>query len=253
MTKRVLIADRSKPSVVIISEMLKDKYPDVSISIASTGREVLKCAKEIKLDLVVMEFFHDDIDGVEVAKRLKKLDARIPIIFTTFENEDFYDSYNKDLFYFQDCSSIQYKPIKTKQFEKVVDKYLQPGARVERRFNTNQPLSFKVKHRRTRRKKEWHGVMENMSLSGFCLSNIEESLVGTEETIEFDFHSLFKKKSKKGADFTIKGEILWVDKENGKCGGIIKTPTKKNHKEILSYLKEVMIQDTYNQAKAEFL
>lgn len=244
MTKQVLIADQSKPNVVIISEILKDKYQDVSIILAEDGRDVLRLIKKKNIDLLIMEFFQPDVDGVEVAKRIKKTDNHLPIIFTTVRNDDFIERFNEELFCFQDCSEIQFKPIQSGPFEKVVDRYLSKKGRIERRFELDVPFSFKVKHHRTRKMTQVRGTMHNMSLSGFCISNITQGVLGSESSIEFELNKILAKRKRDGV--TLKGEIKWVDAENKRMGGILKPTTKRDQKVVLGYLQDLSKQKKFS-------
>ncbi len=66
---RVLCVDDDRPTVTIISGVLKKDGYDVDV--AYDGNGGLKKAKEFKPDLIVLDIMMPDMDGYEVCRRLK--------------------------------------------------------------------------------------------------------------------------------------------------------------------------------------
>ncbi len=237
--KNIVIADHSKPNVVIISEILKDRYEDISIKMAMNAKEILYYVRNEPIDMVILEFLQPDMDGVEIVKRIKKV-SNIPVIFTTIENDEFYNRFNQELFHFQDCAEVQIKPIHSDKFISIIDRYLTKTGRIEKRFDTDKPISFYVKHRRSRKKKQMQGVLKNISMSGFCLGEIEIPLVGSEETIGFEVDKLHPRSKKvTEGQLLIKGKVLWVNKKTGEMGGKLMASSGADRKRLLSQLKDL--------------
>lgn len=81
---RILVVDDESLNRFLISHMLEEAgYNDCYE--ADNGREALQLAERIKPDLVLLDVMMPDMDGYEVAPKLKKLagDIYLPIIFIT--------------------------------------------------------------------------------------------------------------------------------------------------------------------------
>lgn len=81
---RILIVDDESLNRFLLSHMLEEAgYTDCYE--AESGHEALKLAERIKPDLVLLDVVMDDMDGYEVAPKLKQLagDIYLPIIFIT--------------------------------------------------------------------------------------------------------------------------------------------------------------------------
>ncbi len=81
---RILIVDDESLNRFLLSHMLEEAgYNDCYE--AESGHEALRLAERIKPDLVLLDVVMDDMDGFEVAPKLKQLagDIYLPIIFIT--------------------------------------------------------------------------------------------------------------------------------------------------------------------------
>lgn len=66
---RILCVDDDRPTVTIISSVLKkDGY---EVQVAYDGHDGLKKAKEMKPDLIILDIMMPDMDGYQVCKHLK--------------------------------------------------------------------------------------------------------------------------------------------------------------------------------------
>ena len=83
--KTILIVDDEPFNVSILSELLS-KYKSIT---AKNGQEALLRANNFKPDLIILDIMMPEMDGFEVAKRLKEnpLTNNIPIIFVTAKSD----------------------------------------------------------------------------------------------------------------------------------------------------------------------
>jgi two-component system OmpR family response regulator len=76
---RVLIVD-DEPSITdAVATALR--YEGFTTSEAATGRDAMRAAEEFKPDLVILDIMLPDLDGLSIARRLRDLPERVPVIF----------------------------------------------------------------------------------------------------------------------------------------------------------------------------
>jgi len=56
---------------------------EIQLTTASSGEEALKAVPKLKPDLVIMDIRMGGLDGLETLRRLRRLDARLPVIMMT--------------------------------------------------------------------------------------------------------------------------------------------------------------------------
>ncbi len=80
---RILCVDDDRPTVTIISGVLKKE--DYEVQIALNGEEGLRTAREMKPDLLILDIMRPGMDGYEVCRRLKNDPdtARIGVLMLT--------------------------------------------------------------------------------------------------------------------------------------------------------------------------
>ena len=98
----ILIADSCKPSVVMSSEVFKDKLPGSVVHVAGTGKECLELLVQVKPDMCVVDFDLPDADGVTLITAMRKL-YKGPILLTAFPDKIVKDAVDADLFAFNDA------------------------------------------------------------------------------------------------------------------------------------------------------
>jgi len=83
--KTILIVDDDASNLAILYELLT-MYDRLT---ASSGEEALELARINKPDLILLDIMMPEMDGIEVARRLKenRQTAKIPIIFVTAKTD----------------------------------------------------------------------------------------------------------------------------------------------------------------------
>jgi two-component system OmpR family response regulator len=78
---KVLVVD-DEPSITdLVSMALRCERFDVRV--AGNGREALEAVESFSPDLAVLDIIMPDIDGFEVAQRLRNQGVKLPILFLT--------------------------------------------------------------------------------------------------------------------------------------------------------------------------
>lgn len=92
MTKRKAEAARKAPSIILIVDdesavlaLLRRilSTEDAEILEAQSGAEALEIARRTRLDLVILDVRLPDVSGVEVLRRVRKIDGMLPVIMIT--------------------------------------------------------------------------------------------------------------------------------------------------------------------------
>ena len=78
---RVLIVDDEVNLAELISMALR--YEGWDVSTANTGSKAVSAAKQFRPDAVVLDMMLPDFDGIEVLRRMRSIDARLPVLFLT--------------------------------------------------------------------------------------------------------------------------------------------------------------------------
>jgi DNA-binding response OmpR family regulator len=81
MKKHILVVDDDKEIVNLYRRALE--YEGYQVNTATTGNQAIEIAQEFKFDIALVDMFLPDIRGDQVAKKLRKLDNSIRIIFIT--------------------------------------------------------------------------------------------------------------------------------------------------------------------------
>ena len=79
---KILIVDDDKNVTFFLEEFLKQKGY-AQIQIVATGEEALKAMQENNIKLVLLDIRLPDIDGVEVLRKIKRINKDINVIMIT--------------------------------------------------------------------------------------------------------------------------------------------------------------------------
>lgn len=259
----VLIVDAYKSSLVMTSEVFKDKVPGCNICIAASGKEGLEHFENQEFDLVVVDFDLPDTDGVTLSKFLRKVYSG-PILITAFPEKVVVDAIESELFAYRDSSDWVRKPVKFEDLSEKIDRYLNDKTRVRKRYITDIGALLVGKGAgRGKRAPKIKGNIINLSIGG-ALVDLDDQMkmkIGDEITVTFHMPALGVQSSlaaaidlpsiandaslkppdtaefKKGSS-KIKAKIAWTTK-NKKQAGILFEKLTETHRKAL---ESVMMQ-----------
>ncbi|WP_127503789.1 response regulator transcription factor [Actinoplanes solisilvae] len=80
-TARVLVVDDEPNISALLGATLR--LVEFDVRVAETGHAALRAAEEFDPDLVVLDVMLPDLDGFEVATRLRAAGSRVPVLFLT--------------------------------------------------------------------------------------------------------------------------------------------------------------------------
>ena len=79
--KKILICEDEADAIVYLNNKLKRE--DYEVHTAVDGKEAIEKAREMKPDLILLDIRMPKLDGLEVAKQIRKSDTHAKIIFIT--------------------------------------------------------------------------------------------------------------------------------------------------------------------------
>lgn len=137
--KKILIADTSKASLVMTSEVFKDNFPGVQVIVAKSSAEAIELAKSAgPVDAFIIDFDLPDRDGAHTAARIKKL-CNTPVLITAFDRPEVTESIERELAAYDDCLSWLKKPVKSEVVVAVATRFCEGKYRCQRRVACEMP------------------------------------------------------------------------------------------------------------------
>ncbi len=165
----ILIADACKPSLVMSSEVFKDKITGATILVATTGRQTLEILAQQKADMCVVDFDLPDVDGVTLIHMMRRM-YKGPILLTAYPDKIVEQAVKSDLFAFNDAGAWIPKPVKFDALSEKIDQFLLDKHRLGRRFQIEIDTMIIGKGAgRGKRAPKVTGRITNMSLGGACI------------------------------------------------------------------------------------
>ncbi len=250
MTK-VLIADAIKPSLVMSSEVFKDKISGCTVIIAQTGEDAVRMAEEEKPDLCLVDFDLPDVDGPALVIALRRVYSG-PILMTAYPDKNVEQAVEDHLFAYNDASAWIRKPIKFDQLSAQIDCFLIEQKRTGKRFNIELPMQVIAKAAgRGKRAPKSAGVVTNLSLGGACIQLDTSMKMKTEQelTLSVNIPATTRSSSKPSKSLTVKSKakaktndtkikatVAWIAKD-GQVGLRFANLTDNQQKGIEAFLK----------------
>ena len=122
---RIAICDDVKPTLDFISREVDEKFAQNglghSIEAFTSGAAFLESHRKAPFDIVFLDIVMPDIDGFEVAKKIRSIQAKTYIIFITTESGLVYDSLDFQPFHFIPKGSLS---VVRERLEHVSDKLI---------------------------------------------------------------------------------------------------------------------------------
>ena len=169
----ILIADSCKPSLVMSSEVFKDKISGAVVHVATTGKQCLEILAQEKPDMCVVDFDLPDTDGVTLIQAMRKF-YQGPILLTAYSDESVRQAVETDLFAFNDAGAWIPKPVKFEVLSDKIDQFLLTNHRVGRRFPVEMATTVIGRGAgRGKRAPKVSGRLVNVSLGGVCVALAE--------------------------------------------------------------------------------
>ncbi|MES2743859.1 MAG: response regulator [Bdellovibrionota bacterium] len=215
----VLIADACKPSLVMTSEVFKDKMAGTIVDVATTGKDALEYLNTKKPDLCVVDFDLPDVDGPALVEAMRKVYSG-PILMTAFPNAIVKQAVEENLFAYSDASAFIQKPVSFEDLSEKIDRFLVSKYRLEKRFDSEFTTELVGKAAgRGKRAPKVTGTIVNISLSGACVKLESGSKVKKtqEVTMSIELPSDAAEKKKKaaaaaaGTEAKIKATVAWIN------------------------------------------
>ncbi len=142
--KKILIADSSKASLVMTSEVFKDHYPGIQVLVARSAAEAMEMAKNHSgVDAFVIDFDLPDANGAHTAFRLKKL-YNTPILITAFDHPEVTHSIEQALKQYPDCQSWLKKPVNPELVIAVAQRFCDGKIRAQKRISCRIPVFAEI-------------------------------------------------------------------------------------------------------------
>ena len=165
----ILIADASKASLVMSSEVFKDKIPGAIILVATTGKDCLELVQKNAVDMCVVDFDLPDVDGVTLVAAMRKT-WKGPILLTAYPDK-VVEHAAQELFAFNDAGGWIRKPVKFDELSEKIDRFLLDRHRLGRRFEFEvKTLVVGKGAGRGKRAPKVQGRIVNLSLGGLCIA-----------------------------------------------------------------------------------
>jgi CheY-like chemotaxis protein len=171
---QILIVDAIKSSIVMTSEIIKDHLPGCSILIANTGQEAVVIAQEKPLSLIITDIDLPDTDGITLTKYLRQT-LRIPILITTFPEQQAIDAINMELFAYHDAADWIKKPVTAEELAGKLERYVTNKSRIEKQFQTALDAILTSNNPKLKKPPQIKGNILNLSIGG-ALLELEEKL-----------------------------------------------------------------------------
>lgn len=173
---KILIADHGKASLVMTSEIVKDKFPGAVVIIADSGKQAVELTKDKKPDICIIDFDLPDADGASLIALMRTF-YKGPILLTAYPDPAVELAVSAELFGYDDASSWVSKPVKMEVLAEKIDTFINKSYRIETRFSGKVDAVVVGKSLgRGKKAPSIEGTMSNISLNGLCIE-LDEKLV----------------------------------------------------------------------------
>ena len=79
--RRILIVDDEPAVLALLRRILSTE--DAEILAVRSGAQALEIARQTRLDLVILDVRLPDVSGVDVLRRVRRIDGKLPVIMVT--------------------------------------------------------------------------------------------------------------------------------------------------------------------------
>ena len=213
MTK-LLIADSGKASLVMSTEVFKEKIAGIAITVAKNGRDFLQMLPEVAPDIGIVDFDLPDVDGTTLIKYAREIFDG-PILLTAYLDDKIKEVISTELFAYEQEGVCIAKPIEFDKLAAVIDRFLVSGKRILKRFQVTGDL--KLMHGSGNRGITISCKLLNISIGGVCLKyEVEIDSHINDRNVTLSMHL-----PPPGTSYTmtkLPGKICWIDTEQKMLG-----------------------------------
>lgn len=228
----ILIIDKSKASIVMTSEILKDHVNNVHVEVFHTGKECIENIRNKEYDLVIIDFDLPDADGITLAKLLRSyFDG--PIFITAFQDDVVEEAIQTEMFAYADICSYLKKPVHSKELLKKFEDFVTKKKSIKKEFKTNFSTEI-LKTDKTKKTSPVKAKMINLSLSGAGISSKTplQAKVGEQVSLV-----LAQPKNSKKTATKLKANVMWMDKTKKKAKFEFTGMSEKSMKDLESLIR----------------
>jgi len=165
----ILIADAGKASLVMSSEVFKDKIPGAVVHVATNGKDCMAICQQHKVDLCLIDFDLPDVDGVSLILALRDFFTG-PILLSAYPEKIVEEAVANDLFAFNDAGAWIRKPVQFDDLADRIEMFLVNNHRLGRRFPLRVTTQLVGKGAgRGKRAPRMVAELVNVSIGGACI------------------------------------------------------------------------------------
>ena len=117
---KIIAVDDERPALSVLQKRITEVAPDDELSTFDTSRAALEYAKTNDIDVAMLDINLPGINGMELAKELKKINPQINIIFCTAYSEFMQEAFDVH------ASGYLLKPVTKEGVEKALNNLLHP-------------------------------------------------------------------------------------------------------------------------------
>lgn len=239
----VLIADASKPSLVMTSEVFKDKILGATVEVTENGKDTIAYLQEKSPDMCVVDFDLPDTDGPALYETIRKIYSG-PVLITAYPDSFVEEAINSNLFAFNDACSWVRKPVRFDDLSEKIDRFLLGKHRVSKRYDAEVSTQLISKASgRGKRAPKVEGRVIDMSFGGArirCgsamkvapLQELTLSLAIPEDLSKKDHLTM----TGRNPETKIKATVAW-QKEGGEIGVQFSRLTDVQKKNLENYFR----------------
>ena len=117
---KIIAVDDERPALNVLKKRIMEVVPNDELSIFDTSRAALEYAKTNDIDVAMLDINLPGINGMELAKELKKINPKINIVFCTAYSEFMQEAFDVH------ASGYLLKPVTKEGVEKALNNLLHP-------------------------------------------------------------------------------------------------------------------------------
>ena len=115
---KIAVVDDNEADIELFLKLIEEYgnryHKTIYVSVFSEGEELLKRFKKEKFSAIFLDIYMESISGVEAARKIRKKDKDVRLIFTTTSDEYFAEGFEVE------ATHYLLKPLDTKKIDEVM-------------------------------------------------------------------------------------------------------------------------------------